>query len=411
MSAKKYFVLLLALLTLVLAVAPTLAQSEPITLQMWHFAANKEATFQEWIAAYKEVEPNVTITTNVIPKDTYDETLAAALIGGNPPDLLHGLPLGDPLRHWENGQIVDLTPYVDDEWKATLYPSSLDYLTVQGRILSMSFSSNNAQVLYNADRFAELGIATPIATMDELQAAVNQLKAAGYGGALYWAQANDQAPTLFFDWARQLYPEQFAAANSGDGSWDIPEFVDLMTKINSYSDIWMPGVASLSLDESVNLFATGQASVYIIGNWAINSILAANPTFNIGVFPVPAISDQTQPVALGSMAGTWMVSSQVPEDHQQAAIAFLRWIALNGAGGEVRNIGLCPAGPAGEAALADAKPLAQELCKGQATSVPRDIFNPAVRDAMAQVIQGMINGQATPEQVMQAAQNAKARGR
>ncbi len=394
--------------------APTVHVSQAqdqVTIEMWHFAANKEPVYQQWIAEYAEVAPNVTIKTNVIPKDSYAQTLAAALIGGEAPALIHGLPLGEPLEFWTNNQILDLTPYVDEEWLAALYPSSIDYLTIDGKILSMSFATNNVQVFYNKDRFEELGIQVPIETMDEMRAAVDLLKEHGYGGALFWAQALDHAPTLFIDWAQQLYPEQFAAADRGDGSWDIPEFVDLMAEINSYSDIWMDGVASLSLDESVNLFASGDASVYFIGNWAINSILAAEPTFAIDTFPVPALNADTVPDALGSMAGTWMVSSQVPEAEQTAALDFLRWISLNGQGDLVRAIGLCPAGPAGEEALLDATELARSLCNDQATAIPRDIFDRAARDAMAGAIQGMLNGQASPSDVMKAAEQAKQRSR
>lgn len=388
---------------------PVEEPEEVIELDMWHFAANKEPVYQEWIAAYAEVEPNVKITTNLIPKDAYNQTVATAMIAGTAPDLIHGLPLGEPLEFWTNGQIIDLGPYIDEEWSNALYPSSIDYLTIDGNVLSMSFATNNVQVFYNKDRFEELGIATPIETMEELQAAVDLLKENGYGGALYWAQANDHAPTLFFNWAQQMYPDEFEAADRGDGRWDIPEFVDLMTEIDSYSDIWMEGVASLSLDESVNLFATGEASVYFIGNWAINAINNSEPAFEIDTFPVPALNDQTVPKALGSMAGTWMVSSQVSEAEQQAAIDFLRWVSINQQGGLVRAIGLCPAGITGEEALSDASFLAQTLCDDQATATPRDIFDRAARDAMAAAIQGMLNDQATPEDVMTAAQDAKER--
>lgn len=388
---------------------PVEEPEEVIELDMWHFAANKEPVYQEWIAAYAEVEPNVKITTNLIPKDAYNQTVASAMIAGTAPDLIHGLPLGEPLEFWTNGQIIDLGPYIDEEWSNALYPSSIDYLTIDGNVLSMSFATNNVQVFYNKDRFEELGIATPIETMEELRAAVDLLKENGYGGALYWAQANDHAPTLFFNWAQQMYPDEFEAADRGDGRWDIPEFVDLMAEIDSYSDIWMDGVASLSLDESVNLFATGEASVYFIGNWAINAINNSEPAFEIDTFPVPALNDQTVPKALGSMAGTWMVSSQVSEAEQQAAIDFLRWVSLTQQGGLVRAIGLCPAGQTGEEALADASFLAQTLCDDQATAIPRDIFDRAARDAMAAAIQGMLNDQATPEDVMTAAQDAKER--
>ncbi len=412
---KKHLTLsLLLVLTFVVALlvpGVSRAQDKEVTLDMWHFAANKEPVYQQWIARYKEVAPNVTIVTNVIPKDAYNQTLAAALISGEAPALIHGLPLGEPLELWNNGQIIDLAPYVDDEWRAAFYPSSLDYLTIDGHVLSTSNATNNVQVFYNKDRFEELGIEAPLETMEDVRAAVETLKGAGYGGALYWAQAYDHAPTLFFHWGQQMYPDLFEAADRGDGAWNIPEFVDLMADINSYSDIWMEGVASLSLDESVNLFATGEASIYFIGNWAVNSIVKAEPAFEIDTFPIPALNEQTWPAAMGSMAGTWMVSSQVPQEEQEAAVAFLRWVALNGQGDLVRAIGLCPAGPAGEEALVDAHPLAQSLCDNQADSIPRDIFDRAARDAMASAIQGMLNGQATPEDVMNEAQRAKERSR
>jgi raffinose/stachyose/melibiose transport system substrate-binding protein len=414
MKRRNYLPILLIFVLSAGLLVPTFGVSqaqEEVTIEMWHFAANKEPVYQQWIAEYADVAPNVTIKTNVIPKDAYAQTLAAALIGGEAPALIHGLPLGEPLELWGNQQIIDLGPYMDDEWRNALYPSSIDYLTIDDHVLSMSFATNNVQVFYNKDRFDELGIQAPIETMDDMRAAVETLKANGYGGALYWAQALDHAPTLFFDWGQQLYPDLFEAADRGDGSWDIPEFVDLMSEINSYSDIWMDGIASLSLDESVNLFASGEASIYFIGNWAINSILAAEPTFAIDTFPVPALNENTVPKALGSMAGTWMVSSQVPEAEQQAAIDFLRWIELNGQGDLVRAIGLCPAGPAGEEALPEASALAQSLCDNQATAIPRDIFDRAARDAMASAIQGMLNGQASPADVMKAAQQAKERSR
>jgi raffinose/stachyose/melibiose transport system substrate-binding protein len=405
--------ILLILCLFVVLVGPGLRVSkaqEAVSIEMWHFAANKEPIYiDQWIPAYEEVAPNVTITTNLIPKDAYNQTLASALIAGEAPALIHGLPLGEPLQFWDNDQIVDLTPHMDDEWKEALYGSSLDYLTIDDRVLSMSFATNNVQVFYNKSRFEELGIEVPILTMQEMRAAVETLRDNGYGGALYWAQANDHAPTLFFNWAQMIYPEEFEAADRGDGSWNIPEFVNLMAEIHSYSNIWLEGVASLSLDESAQLFASGEASMYVIGNWAINRILENEPEFEIDTFPMPALNEGARPAAFGSMAGTWMVSSQVSEAEQQAAIDFLRWVTLNGQGDLVRVIGLCPAGPAGEEALADAHPLAQSLCDNQADSVPRDIFDRPARDAMASAIQGMLVGQASPEDVMQAAQRAKER--
>ena len=386
------------------------AQAQPrVEIEMWHWAANKEPVYQEIIAAYQAENPNVTITTNVVPRGSYWQVLTAAQIGRQAPAILHANPLGEVLEQWENDQIIDLTPYFDDEWQATFYDSSIDSLTIDGRVLSVSEASNNAQVLYNVDRFEELGIDVPFTTMDDLRAAVETLRANGYGGAMYWAQALDQASSIFINWARQKHPEAFDAADRGDGSWEDPDLVDLMRAFAGYADVWEPGITSMSLDLAVDRFASGDASIYIIGNWAINSIVAAQPAFEIGTFPVPGVDESVQPAALGSMAGTWMVSSQASDAEREVAIDFLRFLTMGYQGDFVEAIGLCPAGPAGEPSLAHAHPIAQSMCSYQDGAVARDMFDARARDAMSSTIQGMLMNQATPEDVMRNAQREKMR--
>lgn len=401
---KIFRITILSCLLGLIALAPVSAQEE-ITIDLWTWTANKLDVYEGWIEEYTtEFAPNVTININLIPRANYDQTLAAALISGEIPDMWEALPLGEVLNFYENGLIMDLTPHIDDEWRASLYPSTIDYLTINDQILSMSQATNNVQMLYNKDRFEELGIEVP-QTMDELQAAIATITEAGYGGATYWASANDHAPTLFFNWGQQLYPEAFAAADMGEADWETEELVGLMEDIASYDDIWVEGVTAATLDESNSLFANGDVSVYMIGNWAVNAILGFEPEFEVGVFPVPAINEDARPAALGSMAGTWVVSSQTP--HQEAILDFIRFTTMNGQDEAVSVVGLCPAGPAGEEALADANYVTSLLCEGQETAVPRDIFDRAARDAMAAVIQGVITGQAQPVDVLRAADRAR----
>lgn len=388
----------------IISIAPLKAQ-ENITIDLWTWTANKLEVYEGWVEEYtSQYAPNVTFNINLIPRANYDQTLSAALISGEIPDIWEALPLGEPLEFYENGLSLDLTPFVDEEWAASLYPSTIDYLTIDGQILSISQATNNAQALYNKDRFDELGIEEP-QTMDELQAAITTLQEAGYGGAAYWASSNDHPPTLFFDWAQQLYPEQFAAANMGEGDWNIPEFVDILDQFATYNDIWIDGVTALSTDEMNSLFADGDISVYIIGNWVVNAILAFEPDFEIGVFPVPALTEEDRPAAMGSLAGTWVLSAT--SEHQDIILDFVRFTTMTGQDEAVSVVGLCPAGPAGEEALADANYVTQQLCEGQADSVPRDIFNPAARDALASGIQGILTGRASAEDALRAADRAR----
>ena len=387
-----------------LAVFPAIAQ-EPVDISLWTWTANKQEVYQGWIDEYTaEFAPNATITINLIPRANYDQTLSAALIAGEIPDIWEALPLGEVKNFYENGLSLDLTPFVDEEWRNALYPSSLAYLTIDDQILSMSQATNNVQMLFNKDRFDELGIEAPT-TMQELLDAVRTLEEAGYGRAAYWASANDHAQTLFFNWAQQLYPDEFHAADMGEAPWENDALLSVMEDAMSYNEIWVDGVTALSLDEMNSLFANGDISVYFIGNWAVNAILGFEPAFEIGVVPVPALNEDTRPAALGSMAGTWVVSGSSP--HQDIVLDFIRWVTINGQDEAVKVVGLCPAGPAGEAAFPDANYVTQLLCAGQADSVPRDIFDKAARDAMAAAIQGVITGQAEPVDVLRAADNAR----
>lgn len=395
---------ILGCLLSLLALVPVTAQ-EDVTIDLWTWTANKLDVYEGWIEEYTtEYAPNVTININLIPRANYDQTLAAALISGEIPDMWEALPLGEVLNFYENGLIMDLTPHIDDEWRDSLYPSTIDYLTINDQILSMSQATNNVQMLYNKDRFEELGLEVP-ETMDELQAAIATIREAGYGGATYWASANDHAPTLFFNWGQQLYPEAFSAADLGEADWETEEFTALLEDIASYDDIWVEGVTAATLDESNSLFANGDVSVYAIGNWAVNAILEFEPEFEIGVFPIPAINEDSRPAALGSMAGTWVVSAQTP--HQDIILDFMRFTTMEGQDEAVNVVGLCPAGSAGEEALADANYVTILLCEGQETAVPRDIFDRSARDAMAAVIQGVITGQAEPVDVLRAADRAR----
>lgn len=405
-SAKSLSRILLLVLVLgLLAVGPLSAQESPVTITLWTWTANKQAVYESWIEEYtSEFAPHVTININLVPRANYDQSLSATLIARQYPDFWEALPLGEVLTFYENELILDLTPYVDEEWAAALYPSSIDYLTINDQILSMSMATNNVQMLYNMDRFEELEIEAP-ETMDELLEAVRTLRANGYEGAAYWASANDHAPTLFFNWGQQLYPEQFHAADMDEARWEVDELVELAEQIAVYDEIWVEGVTALSLDEANSLFANGDISIWMIGNWAVNAILEFNPDFEIGVVPIPALNEDTRPAGMGSMAGTWVISAHTP--HRDIIIDFFRWTTLNGQDELVREVGLCPAGPAGEEALPDANYVTQLLCEGQADSVPRDIFDRAARDAMASAIQGVITRRANPRDVLRAADRAR----
>ena len=155
MKLKKSLVqCILAIVMLATVIVAPIAAQDAIEIDLWTWTANKLDVYEGWIADYtSEFAPNVTFNINLIPRANYDQTLAAALIGNEIPDLWEALPLGEVQTFYDNGLILDLTPFVDEEWSEALYSSSLDYLTINDQILSMSQATNNVQALYNIERF------------------------------------------------------------------------------------------------------------------------------------------------------------------------------------------------------------------------------------------------------------------
>ena len=400
---------LIAMSITLLSFGLSLAQ-DTVTFELWHFASQRDPVIDEWIEEYKTVAPDVTINKRLIPHSAFWQNLTAAFVAGEAPALYFGLPFGEPQERFQNGQIVDLTPHLDEAWRQALYESTLEFLTIDGKVLSMSDATNNSQVIYNQAFFEKIGIETPIETMEALSEAVTALAENGHGGIIYQAFDASHAVSLFVNWAQQLYPDLFQAADLSDGPWDVPEFVEVLQSTHDYNDIWVPGLVSLENAEALNLLARGEVSMYITGNWSLKALSELESPYTFGAFPVPALNDETRPAALASLAGTWMVTTQVPEREQQAAIEFLRWFTINQQASTVSAVGLCPAGPPGEAGLEEVQfELATALCDDQSTGVRRDLFDIVARDTMAEQIQGMLLERVQPSQVLRVTQRATER--
>jgi len=378
-----------------------------ITLNMWHWAANKEKIWDSIIGEYQGLHPNMKITQKVIPHDSYLQALAAAQIGGQSPDLYHAQPGGETKMYVDNGQALDLSSYMDKDWQKVFYPSTLKSFKIYDKYYNVSMATNNMEMFYNKNMLKKYGIKVPIRTMDELRAGVKKLKNNGIGGILYWGNLPVISSFVFLIQAQVKYPKLYRNANMGEGSWDIPEFVSLMDHLGKLGrEVFFEGTPAMSLDQAVNLFLKKKSGMFIVGNWAIRSFRAGKPDFEIGVFPVPALEEKgSKPTAWGSLAGTWLVSSHTK--YKNEAVEFLRWATMTHQGDMVRSIGLSPAGPAGEAALKDADVLDQDMSKEQNTAIPRDNFDVKVRDIIGTGYQGILNNEVTAAKIMKKAEEQR----
>ncbi len=80
-------------------------------------------SYKAIIELFEEENPGYTVEYQQYTVTTYNEFLKPALAGGNAPDLFAVYPGTDAFEVVDSGALIDLKPYIDDEWKSWLGPA------------------------------------------------------------------------------------------------------------------------------------------------------------------------------------------------------------------------------------------------------------------------------------------------
>ena len=118
------------------------------------------------------------------------------------------------------------------------------------------------------------------------------------------------------------------------------------------SGLYAKGPLGIKEQDAIQIFATGKSAMFWGGQWMRRSIRAAlPPSFDLGIFPFPAVVAGGHKPVLSSVGITLTVNarSKYPD------LAFEMIKAITGAWGKIeytRNLGLSPNGPISAEAIA-----------------------------------------------------------
>jgi N,N'-diacetylchitobiose transport system substrate-binding protein len=233
--------------------------------------------------------------------------IATALSTSTPPDVLD---IGNTqvASYAANGGLLDLTPYRDDLAQGQTWLEGLEApATVDGKLYGVPGFAGARAVIYNKTMWADAGVTEAPTTYEELTAALEKVAAANsstdgfspfYMPGQYW-----------FAGMQFVWDAGGEIATEDDGTW-TPAFGDAKAQQglkdfqefqNAYST-----AASRTLDttapDQTQVFADGTTSAILASNGYIDMIKKANPELtddDLGSFPLPGKSGQTQPVMLG----------------------------------------------------------------------------------------------------------------
>ncbi len=297
------------------------ASSEKASIVFWDGNWNEEvfAQIKEiWDAEY----PNIELQGEFLVDDGMSDKYVLALQNGTGPDVVScaldwtttygnaGLlaPLDDYIA--ESG--VDTSVYVDGAIAAS---------TIDGELCALPFRSETYTLFYNKDILADAGYTDAPETWDEVLEICKACKTddiSGYGlcGTNYGNYSFQFITMMRSSGSDILSDDYLSSMFDGEVALETAQL---------YRDLADTAPASmLENDNAANrtLFASGKLAMYMSGIYDIPTILAANPTLNIGCAMAPTRNGADRSTILGG----WSVGIANKSDNKDAAWEFVKFI-------------------------------------------------------------------------------------
>ena len=317
--------------------------------------ANTVAVTESLIDAYEEAT-GITIDFKNISED-YRTWLATQFSANQGPDVYNGI-LYDMTVDYNAGYLYNFADLYEEEsaydpgkaWKETLPESILERMYVaEGTVPGIPTTSQVVRIFYNADMFKEAGCEVP-ATWAEYMEVCQKLKDTGY---IPFGFPNASKGDLSWLWfcnsiSNQLNHEQLAQHDvSGNGYVELNELVKAFEEGNldftseplkegyqlmaDFSQYWTSDYNGLDQNTAYDMFMRGEEL-----EDTIREVLSSGGEFEIGVMPVPMISEETsqysygQSVVLGGQPDIIFginKSCEADEKKLEAAIDFVQYLA------------------------------------------------------------------------------------
>lgn len=313
---------------------PVVADPEKVTLTFRHFWTKEHdrpilAIFEDAVRTFEQQHANVKVNFEGIDQTIHrEQKLKSEMVTGTPPDLfiLFGGAEFEPYARSE--RLMDLTAFVDDQG---LVFRDLSLWTLDDRIYGLPIEGHAEPFYYNRAIFRELGL-TPPATLEELDRIIDKLLESGiipfalgneeqWPGAIYTHYLMDRlaGPDLIGELAQGKDGTQFTN----------PAYLDALTRLQDWArrGAFNARPDGVSTEEAIALFTSGQAAMYLNGNWDITLLTAPDAMLSaseIGVMPFPALRTGGPRSITGGYSIGIGLSSELTGIRQELALELMR---------------------------------------------------------------------------------------
>ncbi len=319
---KLVFGLMMVLLVTGVVFAGGGGDSDKINLTLGSWRTDDVAQINALLEEYKKVAPNVNIEFQPTNPPDYNATLRLQLESGTGPDLMYARSYATGEQLFDDGYFADVTdlPGLQENFQAS---SLAPWQTKDGKSFGIPFTAIVQVVYFNKDLFAEVGVEIP-ETWDEFFAAAEKFEAAGITPV-----ANGLADEWDINecFMMAILPgvvgglDGRLAYEAGNVPLNDAKMVEAFEIMGQVADYLPNGFEALTYNDSIALFATGQAAMYFDGSWTAGAF--ADVPFEWGTFAPPVPAGNEKAITFHPDTGmTYNTATKYPEE----AKAFLSWL-------------------------------------------------------------------------------------
>jgi raffinose/stachyose/melibiose transport system substrate-binding protein len=304
-----------------------------VTLSFWTNATPGPGLtyFQNAVKTYHRLHPNVTIRIQSIQNEDLDGKLQTALNSNSAPDIFLQRGGGKMLAMVNAGEVKPLNLTATDQ--ANVSAAALASDSLDGKVYAMPLDTQPEGIYYSKDLFARAGIASPPATIADLEADVAKLRAihvapVAVGAKDAWPAAHWYYNFALRDCSQATMTDTVKTLKFTDPCWtkagdDLASFL----KVNPFQTGFLTTSAQQGAGSSAGLLANHKAAMELMGTWDPGVIASLTPDQkplpDLGWFPFPAVpGGQGDPSAMMGGGGGYSLSANAPKE----AFGFLEFL-------------------------------------------------------------------------------------
>lgn len=392
-------------------------ESGATTITWWHNSNNEPGRgFYEQAAADFEADnPGVTIEIEAMAHESMVDQLAARFQSGDLPDIYMERGGGELADHVEAGLVRDLTDDAGEEIEKI--GGSVAGWQVDGRTYALPFSLGVVGVWYNTELFDQAGVSPPT-TMGEWYDVIDQLEAAditpiSVGAGDLWPAAHYWYYTALRSCPEDVLIESVSSLDFSDPCFvKAGEVVEELLATEPFNRGFLTTPAQEGATSASGLLATEKVAMELQGHWEPGVMQGLTDDGEglgdkTGWFPFPAVEDgQGDPAAALGGGDAWAVAESAPDE----AVEFVKYLLSDEVqqGFAENSMGL-PTNPAASDSVADPALADLLAVRDEAPFVQLyfdTAFGASIGGAMNDEIGLLFAGEATPQDVVDATQQA-----